>query len=283
MKTEVIPGACVIGWPINHSRSPLIHRYWLAEHGIAGRYDRVPVASTDLAAFLRAMPEAGLRGCNVTVPHKEAAFALVDHADETAKAVGAVNTIWLEDDRLIGSNTDVSGFLANLDQEAPGWEAGRALAIVIGAGGAGRGLAYALISRGFDKVAVVNRTYERAVEVADTLGGAVRAYPMADLARLMRSADILVNATSLGMAGQPPLDVDLSALPAGAIVSDIVYVPLETPLLAAARRRGLRRVDGLGMLLHQAAPGFARWFGVMPQVTPQLRAAIVADLGEAQR
>lgn len=276
MSAQDFPAACVIGWPIAHSRSPLIHNFWLAEHRIRARYEKIAVEPQNLSAFLRLMAARGMRGCNVTVPHKEAAFALVDEADDTARAVGAVNTIWLEGDRLIGANTDVPGFLANLDDQAAGWRRDRA--IVLGAGGAGRGIAYALKSRGVTEVEIVNRTLERAEEVAQVLGRGVCARRIEDLPGLLENADLVVNTTSLGMTGQPPLAMDLAPLPDHAVVADIVYAPLETALLAAARARGLRAVDGLGMLLQQAAPGFENWFGVRPRVTPALRDLIVADL-----
>jgi shikimate dehydrogenase len=270
--------ACVIGWPAGHSRSPLIHNFWLARAGIDGAYERAAVAPEDFRDFVRRLREHGYVGANVTIPHKEAAFRLVEEASETARALGAVNTLWFEDGRLMGDNTDVPGFLAHLDEAAPGWDAARAAA-VLGAGGAARAVAYALKSRGLGDLRLVNRTERRAAALAESLGAGARAHGWDELARALDGAGLLVNATSLGMAGQPPLEVELAPLASGAVVYDIVYVPLETELLGAARARGLHAVDGLGMLLHQAVPGFARWFGVTPQVTEELRALVAADIG----
>lgn len=274
-----VPTACVIGWPIKHSRSPIIHRHWLAELGIAGDYVRHAVEPEQAAAFFAALPDGPFVGCNVTVPHKEAAFAAVDQADAVATALGAVNTIWLENGRRLGSNTDAEGFIANLDQRAPGFDANPGPAIVLGAGGAARAVIWALKERGFAPIHVINRTRDRAEAMAERFGSVVRPAGWEDLPGLLPAASLLVNTTSLGMEGQPPLVIDLAAAPDSLLVTDIVYIPLETPLLAAARTRGLRTVDGLGMLLHQAVPGFERWFGVRPTVTPELRRLILADMG----
>jgi shikimate dehydrogenase len=274
-----VPTACVIGWPVKHSRSPIIHRYWLAELGLAGDYVRHPVEPEQAAAFFAALPDGPFIGCNVTVPHKEAAFAAVDHADEVATTLGAVNTIWLEDGKLVGSNTDAEGFVANLDHRAPGFDANPGPAIVLGAGGAARAVIWALKARGFAPIHVVNRTRDRAQAMADRFGSVVRPAGWEDLPRLLGEATLLVNTTSLGMEGQPPLVIDLGAAKDTLLVTDIVYVPLETPLLRVARDRGLRTVDGLGMLLHQAVPGFERWFGKRPTVTSELRRLILADMG----
>ncbi len=295
------PGrAGVIGWPIAHSRSPTIHRYWLHQYGIEGSYDPIPVEPERIAGFLAGFASSGLIGANVTIPHKEAALAAVAVATPTAAAIGAVNTLWLEDGRLHGTNTDAEGFLANLDDLAPGWAtsgmatsggaaSGAATsggttraggpAVVLGAGGAARAIVVALRDRGVFPIAIVNRTRDRASALAARFGANITAHAWSELPSLLWSAQILVNTTSLGMTGQPPLEIDLAPLPADALVTDIVYAPLETPLLAAAKARGLRTVDGLGMLLHQAVPGFERWFGVRPVVTPELRAAIIATLG----
>jgi shikimate dehydrogenase len=281
--------AGVIGWPIGHSRSPVIHRYWLKQHGIDGSYDPIPVEPDRIAGFLRDFASSGLAGANVTIPHKEAALAGVTHATAIASAIGAVNTLWLENGTLNGTNTDAEGFLANLDQLAPDWATsggatrggGRAggPAVVLGAGGASRAIIVALRDRGVLPVAIVNRTRDRASVLAERFGPRVTAHDWSELPALLRTARVLVNTTSLGMAGQPPLEIDLAPLPGDALVTDIVYTPLETPLLGAAKARGLRTVDGLGMLLHQAVPGFELWFGVRPTVTPELRAAVVATLG----
>lgn len=270
------PVATVIGWPIEHSRSPAIHRTWLARHGIDGDYVIVPVRPGEVSAHFDRIRSGEFVGTNVTIPHKESAFSLVDRREAAAEATEAVNTVWLENDQLVGTNTDVEGFLANLDAGAPGWSA--RTAVVLGAGGAARGVAYGLASRGVANVVIANRTRSRADTVAAALGGPVSAVSWSDLPDALATAGLLVNATSLGMAGQPPLEIDVSALPATAVVSDIVYTPLETPLLAAARARGLVTVGGLGMLLHQAVAGFERWFGVRPEVDDDLHARIVATL-----
>ncbi len=270
--------ACIIGHPVAHSRSPLIHGYWLREHGIDGAYERADVPPGELPAFLQSLAERGFVGANVTVPHKEEAFRCAAVVHPSAEKLGAANTLWLEDGRLNAANTDALGFLANLDAEAPGWDAGLGEAIVLGAGGAARAVVYGLLERGAGTVHVVNRGRERAEELAVFFGPGVRTHGFDDLPQLLGRAGLLVNATSLGMAGKPPLEVDLAGLAPGALVADLVYVPLETPLLAQARARGHRAVDGLGMLLHQAVPGFQRWFGVRPEVTPALRNLIVAEI-----
>jgi shikimate dehydrogenase len=276
--------AFVIGQPIAHSRSPLIHRHWLAEYGLSGRYDPIEVAPEDLGAFLDALRGSAFVGGNVTVPHKEAVFRLMaGRTDAVTAVVAAVNTLYFaEDGALAGTNTDVAGFLANLDAAVPGWDRGAGHAVMIGAGGAGRGIAHALRTRGL-AVRLVNRTAARAADLAAHIGSGVEAVAWDDLSAALEGAGLLVNATSLGMVGKPPLTIDLARLPREAVVNDIVYVPMETELLAAARRRGNPVVDGLGMLLHQAVPGFARWFGVTPAVTPALRRIVMADLSEGRR
>ena len=276
------PRAGVAGWPVEHSRSPTIHRYWLDELGIAGTYEKFAIPPGAFRAFADTIGQGGLVGANVTVPHKEAAFSACDRRTPVAEALGAVNTLWRQDGRLMGDNTDVAGFLANMDESASGWAEQRRLAVVIGAGGAARAIVYGLISRGFELITVVNRTQERAEALTAHFGGPARAAPWADLSAKLAEADLLVNASSLGMVGQPPLAVDLSALPGRAVVADAVYVPLRTPLIEAARARGLRTVEGLGMLLHQAAPAFARWFGREPKVTPGLRALVEAEVSAAR-
>ncbi|WP_417767049.1 shikimate dehydrogenase [Stappia sp.] len=272
--------AAITGFPVAHSRSPLVHGHWLAEHGIDGSYEKVAVSPDAAAAFYRDFRESGLVGCNVTVPNKEAAAAACDELDEAARAMGAANTLWLDDTgRLIGANTDGSGFLGNLDQSLPGWDDGLSHAVVLGAGGAARAVIWALLSRGVKTVAIVNRTYQKAADLKARFGPDSIACHWEDLDDLMGTTGLLVNTTSLGMSGQPPLEIDLRNLSESAIVADLVYVPLETPLLARARARGNPAVDGLGMLLHQAVPGFERWFGVRPRVTDELRALVLADLG----
>ncbi|MGP2490453.1 shikimate dehydrogenase [Mesorhizobium sp. PUT5] len=269
--------AFVVGHPIAHSRSPKIHGYWLKQYGIAGSYEPVDVAPADFPAFLSGLRQAGFAGGNVTIPHKEAAWALAELRDEAAEAIGAVNTLWFEGGRLAGGNTDAHGFAANLDEYAPGW-ARNGPVMVLGAGGAARAVIHACLQRGVREVRILNRTPARAQELADRFGAGVSAHPLAAAAEFLPGTGLLVNTTSLGMHGNSEIPVDPSVMPDQAIVTDIVYVPLETPLLAAARTRGLKTVDGLGMLLHQAVPGFERWFGIRPQVTPELRALVVADL-----
>lgn len=276
------PRAFVVGHPIAQSRSPLLHGFWLERYGIAGRYERLDVAPRDFPAFLRGLRDAGWAGGNVTVPHKEAAFAALDVATERARRLGAANTLWFEGEALHGDNTDGLGFTEGLAAElGPGWARGIREAVVIGAGGAARAVVPALLDAGVPRVAVVNRDAERARTLALSAGEGAVALPWSGLAGALAGADLLVNATSLGMRGQSPLPVDLGPLSAGAVVADIVYVPIETPLLREARRRGLRAVDGLGMLLHQAVPGFARWFGRVPAVGPELRARLLADIERA--
>jgi shikimate dehydrogenase len=271
--------ACVIGYPVRHSRSPLIHGYWLAEHGIDGRYERAEVAPGELARSIADLPSAGFAGANVTVPHKEAAFGLVEVEDPVGRALGAVNTLWLDGGRLKGANTDVAGFLANLDQERPGWDRGGLDHVVlVGAGGAARAVLHGVAERGARRVTILNRTLERARELAER--GRVRSTPApwSEAESVLADASLLVNTTSLGMAGQAPLAIGLDRLPREALVADIVYVPIETELLREARERGNPTVDGLGMLLHQAVPGFERWFGVRPRVTDELRRLVLADI-----
>ncbi|MDN2567387.1 shikimate dehydrogenase [Aquibium sp. A9E412] len=269
--------AFVCGHPVAHSRSPLIHGHWLALHGIDGIYERRDVAPHDLAGFLAGLAGAGYAGGNVTVPHKQAAAALVARRDAAAEAIGAVNTLWFEDGALVGGNTDAYGFAAHLDAEAPAWRAARR-ATVLGAGGAASAIVHALAEAGIAEIRVVNRTAARAAALAARFGEHVGGHGWPALDGLLADSDLLVNTSSLGMTGQPPLAIDLAPLPAAAIVADIVYAPLETALLAAARGRGLVAVDGLGMLLHQAVPGFERWFGVRPTVDAALRDLVVADL-----
>ncbi len=270
--------ACVIGWPIAHSRSPLIHGTWLKRYGIAGSYTREPVKPEDLAEFLMSLKARGFVGCNVTIPHKEGAFALAQRRLPAAEAVGAANTLWLEGDALVAESTDGAGFMANLVATVPGFSCAGKVVSVLGAGGAARAIIYALLQDGAAEVRVVNRTYDKAKVLANHFGPRVAPVAWADIALGCRDAALVVNTTALGMKGNPPLDLDVALLAPHAVVADIVYVPLMTPLLAAAKARGLAVVDGLGMLLHQAVPGFERWFGVRPEVTPDLRALVVADL-----
>lgn len=263
--------AGVMGWPIAHSRSPRLHGYWLDRHGIDGAYVPLAVPPDRIEQALRALPALGFRGCNVTVPHKEAALRIVDVLDPTARRIGAVNTVVvLPDGRLEGRNTDGFGFIANLRDGAPGWTPDRP-ALVLGAGGAARAVIVALLDAGVPDVRLANRTRDRAQALAAEIGGPTTVVNWAERSAATAGCGLVVNTTTQGMEGHPPLDIGLDGLPADAVVTDIVYVPLQTPLLAQAARRGNPTVDGLGMLLHQARPGFAAWFGVEPEVTDDLR------------
>jgi shikimate dehydrogenase len=262
--------AGVVGWPVAHSRSPRLHGHWIARHGLDAAYVPLAVAPDALGTAIRGLAAAGFRGCNVTLPHKEAAFTLSDELTTRAHRAGAVNTLIFDGGRVAGDCTDGFGFLASLGD----FDATAGPAILLGAGGAARAVAAALLDAGCPRLVLVNRNAARAETLARALGGPVEVAGTPPL----EGAALLVNATSLGMAGQPALEIDLAPLPARAVVADIVYVPLETPLLAAARARGLRAVDGLGMLLHQARPGFEAWFGVAPDVDDELRRVVAADI-----
>lgn len=271
--------AFVIGHPIAHSRSPLIHGTWLVEHGLAGSYEPIDVAPDDLPAFFERLRTGEFAGGNVTIPHKEAVFDLCDSVDPLARTIGAVNTLMIEAGSVRGTNTDYLGFLGNLDAEAPGWSNNLETAIVLGAGGAARAILVALQARRIGSIIVLNRTRETAERLAAELPGDIVPAGLDDFNYLAPLAGLVVNTTSIGMHGTRFAGLDLTRLRPGALVTDIVYVPLETPLLAEARALGLRTVDGLGMLLHQAVPGFEAWFGTRPSVTPGLRARIEATLG----
>lgn len=276
--------AGIFGWPVAHSRSPLLHGYWLDYHGIDGAYVPLTVEPEHFHQALRMLPRLGFVGANVTVPHKEAALEVVDEADPLARRIGAVNTVVVrEDGTLHGSNTDAYGFIENLRQFVPDWMAGSGPAVVIGAGGAARAIAFALVDGGAPEVRIVNRTTARADALAIELGPAARVWPWVDRADALAGAGLLVNTTKLGMQGEAVLDLPLDSLPVEAVVTDAVYVPMETALLGAAAARGNSIVDGLGMLLHQARPGFTLWFGVEPDVTDELRACVEATLGGAPR
>ncbi len=267
--------AGVMGDPVLHSRSPLIFRKWFADHGIAGDYVRLRVAAEHFEAAFRGLAVAGFRGVNVTIPHKHAALALADEASEAARAIGAANTITFSGDGGIhADNTDGYGFFENLCSGAPGWSPGAAPALVLGAGGAARAVIHALLAGGVPEVRLTNRTRARAEELADHFGAGVTVVDWAERSAAADGAGLVVNTTSLGMTGQPPLEISLDAAK-GAVVNDLVYAPLETDLLAEARRRGLTAVDGLGMLLHQARPGFRKWFGADPAVDEALRAQVL--------
>jgi shikimate dehydrogenase len=268
--------ACLIGWPAAHSRSPLIHHYWLRKLGIAGGYNIEAVPPEGFAEFVLHLSTHGFVGANVTIPHKERALIL-SKPDERASAVGAANTLWYEGDELRSTNTDIEGFINNLDACAPGWDTATE-ALVLGAGGAARAVVFGLIERGIKRVHLANRTVGRARALADQFGASVDPVSWDAIRDLLPRAGLLVNTTSLGMHGQPPLEVDVGLLPPHAVVADLVYVPLQTPLLSAARARGLKGADGLGMLLHQAVRGFELWFGQRPEVTSELRDLVEADL-----
>jgi shikimate dehydrogenase len=270
-----IPRACIMGHPVAHSRSPMLHGYWLRTLGIAGAYEHADVPPEKFEAFFRGLKANGYVGGNITIPHKEAAFRLVDRREPAADAIGAVNTVWYEDGKLIGANTDWRGVVESLDDIHPGWDAKGGRVVVLGAGGSARASVYAFLQRKFS-VAIVNRTRARAEKLAAEFGASAHGWD--ELPRLLGEADVLINNTSLGMAGKEPLVIDLSPLKKTAIVYDAVYVPLETELLKAARRAGLRTVDGLSMLLYQAVVGFTHWFGVKPQVTAEQRAILEADI-----
>ena len=268
--------ACLIGWPAAHSRSPLIHHYWLRTLGIEGGYNIEAVPPEGFAEFVLHLSAHGFVGANVTIPHKERALAL-SVPDARARAVGAANTLWYEGGELRSTNTDIEGFINNLDACAQGWDAIDD-ALVLGAGGSSRAVVFGLVERGIRRVYLANRTIERARALADQFGATVHPIAWDAIGDALPRAGLLVNTTSLGMHGQPALELDTGLLPSHALVADLVYVPLETPLLAAARRRGLQTADGLGMLLHQAVRGFELWFGRRPEVTKELRALIEADL-----
>lgn len=270
--------AGVVGWPVGHSRSPRLHGFWLEHHHIDGAYVPLPVRPEDLDRVLSALPRMGFGGVNLTVPHKEAALALVDDIEPLARRIGAVNTlVFREDGAIVGRNTDAFGFLENLRQGAPTWKPTTGAAVVLGAGGAARAACVALLDAGVPEIRLANRTRERAEALAGALGARVEVVPWDERNESLAGAALLANTTTLGMTGQPPLEIQLDELPRGAVVTDAVYAPLETPLLAAARQRGNAVVDGLGMLLHQARPGFAAWFGITPEVTPELRLFVLGD------
>jgi shikimate dehydrogenase len=268
--------AGVVGWPVSHSRSPRLHGYWIAEHGLDAAYVPLPVAPERLEVALRGLAAAGFAGVNVTIPHKEQALALCDEVDAVARRIGAVNLLVFAEGAIRGSNTDAFGFMANLAASAPAWSAGTPV-VLLGAGGAARAVAVGLLDAGVTELRLCNRSRARAERLADDLGGKIAVVAWEDRAAALAGAGLVVNSTSLGMAGQPPLDLPLDDLAAAATVCDLVYSPLETPLLAAARRRGCTAVDGLGMLLHQARPSFAAWFGPDPQVSEALRRFVLGD------
>ncbi len=269
--------AGLLGWPVAHSRSPVIHNHWLAHHGISGRYVLFPVPPEKLEAAVRGMAALGLRGCNVTTPHKQAIFPLLDRVDDLARRIGAVNTVVVEKDgTLTGFNNDGNGFIQSLRDADPQWRPDSGPIVVLGAGGAARAVVASLAAQGAKEIRVANRTHGKAEEIADAVGPVVSVLPWEQRADALGDIALLANATSLGMAGKPPLEISLDRLPKRALVGDLIYIPPETPLLAAARMRGNITVNGLGLLLNQARPAFNAWFGVMPEITPALRQAIAA-------
>jgi shikimate dehydrogenase len=271
--------AGVMGWPVLHSRSPLLHNHWLDQAGLDGRYVPLEIPLAGLAAALRALPALGFSGCNLTIPHKIEAVKLVDRLDETARRIGATNTIVVEKDgSLSGTNTDAWGFVASVAQALPQWRADAGPAVVVGAGGGARAIVDGLLEQGCREIRVVNRTQARAAALRADFGSALVPVAWDDRHAALADAAMLVNATSQGMAGQAALDLALDRLPYTAVVADIVYTPLETPLLAAARARGNPAVDGLGMLMHQARPAFQAWFGILPEISANLRAKLEATL-----
>ncbi len=271
--------SCIIGWPAKHSRSPKLHGYWIKRYNIDADYRTEERSPEEFSAFVRNLAAHGYVGANVTIPHKDAALALSE-PDDRARAVGAANTLWLDNGRLRSTNTDVEGFIEALDAAAPAWDERTESAVVLGAGGAGRAIVYGLIERGINTIHVVNRTLEKAQHFRDRFGATVHPAHWSVLPRLLEGSKLLVNATSLGMQGQPELTIDLSTLAPDAVVSDIVYVPLKTPLLIAAEQRGLVTSNGLDMLLHQAVRGFELWFGVRPEVTTELFDMLSADIAK---
>ncbi len=272
--------AGVMGWPVAHSRSPVIHNHWIAAYGLRGAYGLFPVAPAALPEAVRGLRALGLAGCNITIPHKVAAMALVDMVDPLAARVGAINTIVVQPEgQLHGFNHDVFGFIESLRQARADWRGAAGPAVVLGAGGAARAVLVGLLDAGATEVRLLNRTRDKAQALADEFGPAVRALDWSERHGALAGAALLVNTTSQGMQGQAALDLNLAELPAQALVCDIVYTPLETPLLAAAHQRGNTVVNGLGMLLHQARPAFQAWFGVRPEVTPALMQVVLATFG----
>ena len=278
--TAKTPAACIVGYPARHSRSPMLHGYWIKRYGLEADYRAEEIPPEEISEFLTHLADHGYVGCNVTMPHKDIAFELSD-PDERATAVGAANTLWLDNGRLLSTNTDVEGFLGALDSAAPGWDGRTSEAIVLGAGGAGRAVVYGLIERGLETIHVVNRTIEKAAAMRQRFGNSIKPATWDELPALLKGARLLTNATSLGMHDQPPLEIDISRMANDAVISDIVYVPLTTPLLTAAKARGLATSNGLDMLLHQAVRGFELWFGKRPEVTQELYDLLAADIESA--
>ena len=271
--------AGVMGWPVMHSRSPMIHNHWFKVHGMAGTYVPLAIQQEGLATALRAMHPLGFSGCNLTIPHKQAAVEIVDEVSDAARSIGAISCVSVRaDGSLMGSNNDAFGFIRNLKQEQPSWQADTGPAVVIGAGGGSRAVCYGLMQEGVKEIRLLNRGFERAQTIAEEFGSPIRAYPWTQRHDAMDGAALVVNTTSQGMVGQTALDIKLDLLPLGALAADIIYIPLETPFLTAARERGNRTVNGLGMLLHQGPLAWKAWFGLEPAVTTELRALVEASL-----
>jgi shikimate dehydrogenase len=267
--------AGVMGWPVMHSRSPMLHNYWFRQHGLAGTYVPLAIRPEGLPAALRALHPLGFAGCNLTIPHKEQAMSIVDEVDALAKAIGAISCVVVRPDgSLAGSNNDCYGFIQSIKQAQPGWRADSGPVVVIGAGGGSRAVCYGLAQEGAKEIRLVNRTFARAKAIAEAFRGPIKALPWEQRHDVLEGAAMVVNTTSNGMVGQPALDLKLDKLPKSALAADIIYIPLETPFLAAARKRGNRTVNGLGMLLHQGRPAWKAWFGIEPEVTAELRAMV---------
>ena len=267
--------AGVMGWPVMHSRSPLLHNYWFRQHGLAGSYVPLAIRPAGLAAALRALHPLGFAGCNLTLPHKQEAMKIVDEVDTLAKSIGAISCVVVRPDgSLAGTNNDCYGFIHNLRQEQPGWRADSGPIVVIGAGGGSRAVCYGLAQEGAREIRLVNRTFARAQGIAKEFAGPLKALRWEQRHDALEDAALVVNTTGCGMVGQPALDIKLDKLPKSALAADIIYIPLETPFLAAARKRGNRTVNGLGMLLHQGRPAWKAWFGIESAVTAELRAMI---------
>ena len=274
--------AGVMGWPVMHSRSPKLHNYWFEKYGLAGSYVPLAIKPEGLRAALRALPALCFAGCNLTIPHKQAAMTIVDEVDEVAHKIGAISCVVVRPDgTLFGSNNDCYGFIHNIMQEIPGWRADAGPAVVVGAGGGARAVVYGLAERGAREIRLINRTFDHAQTLAAEIGGPITVVPWQERHLSLAGAAMVVNATSQGMVGNPPLDLNLAKLPKTALVADIIYIPRETPLLAAARAHGNRTINGLGMLLHQGRPAWKAWFGIEPEVTPELHALLAATIPQS--